>query len=153
MKFIPLIKNKYAKVDDDMYEELARYKWGISGKYPSRKVDLEGKNTYMSMHDHILGKKNGYEIDHINRDKLDNRKDNLRYATVSQNSINKAPSINNTSGIKGVTKKRGKWQAQINKDGKCVYLGTFKEKEDAASAYNVAAKAMFGDFAWLNQII
>ena len=76
-------------------------------------------------------------IDHINRDKTDNRISNLREATYSQNAQNRAKNIRNTSGFKGVTWHKGdkKWQAAITVSRKCIYLGSFDTAEAAYEAY------------------
>ena len=89
-------------------------------------------------------------IDHINGDKLDNRIENLRAASKSQNGMNTKP--RGLSGFKGVTKVGGKWQAQIKAAGRKEYLGLFHTKEEAALAYNNAAIEAFGEFAFLNPI-
>lgn len=89
------------------------------------------------------------EIDHINRDRADNRWVNLRPATTTQNHGNKGMQRNNTSGVKGVcwNRQRGKWQASIQISGRPHYLGLFDNTADAAEAYRVAAVAAFGEFA------
>lgn len=80
------------------------------------------------------------EIDHINRDKSDNRLSNLRDVPKSINGHNKGPSRRNSSGFKGVSLTRsGTWNAQIKVDGRRHNLGTFKTKEAAAEAYRIAA--------------
>ena len=80
-----------------------------------------------------MGKKAGYEIDHINRDVLDNRKTNLRFVTHSQNIINAKIQSNNKSGHKGVSwaKHMNKWRAQIKDNGKTKHLGYFLNIKDA----------------------
>ncbi len=91
-------------------------------------------------------------VDHINRDKADNRWENLRECTPSQNGMNCGVSPNNKTGYKGVmlTARSEKYNASIRKDGKFYDLGYFVAKEDAARAYDVAAKRLYGDFAFLN---
>lgn len=88
-------------------------------------------------------------IDHINMDRKDNRISNLRLATVSENNINRPKQSNNTTGFKGVTfnKRTGKFAAKITfkKVTKC--LGCFKTAEEAARAYQLAAKELHGEFA------
>jgi hypothetical protein len=91
-------------------------------------------------------------VDHIDGDILNNHAENLRWATHSENGMNRIKLKDNTSGFKGVSfnKRRGKWQAQIRKDGKRHHLGYFTNAEDAAKVYDKAATAMFGEFAKLN---
>ena len=88
----------------------------------------------------------GY-LDHINGDRHDNRIANLRPATRSQNHGNSRRPRNNTSGFKGVIKFRTKWLAQITKNNRNIYLGTFNTPEAAHAAYCEAAQKLFGEFA------
>jgi hypothetical protein len=89
------------------------------------------------------------EIDHRDRDRSNNRWENLRPANSSQNKWNAPAQRNNTSGVKGVSlcRKSGKWRASIARGGRQKHLGFFARKEDAAAAYDAAAKQMFGDYA------
>jgi hypothetical protein len=90
-------------------------------------------------------------IDHIDCDKTNNRIANLRDATNTQNKRNTGLSKNNTSGIKGVgvnpCSRKNPWRAQIEINNKCINLGSYKTKEEAALAYEKAAKEYFGEFA------
>ena len=90
-----------------------------------------------------------YTIDHKNLNKADNKWENLREATRSQNKINGILYRNNTSGSKGVHwyAKKNKWTAHISKDGKKIHLGSFLTREEAAAAYARAAEKLFGEFA------
>jgi len=92
---------------------------------------------------------NGDVIDHINGDKLDNRIENLRLVTVSQNGMNRKVSRSNTSGYVGVTfcKDSQKWNASLYEDNNHVYLGTFQTKEEAVSARKAAEELYHGEFA------
>jgi hypothetical protein len=95
------------------------------------------------------------EIDHRNRDKVDNRIENLRPATSSQNKGNIGLLRTNRSGYRGVSlnSRSGKWHAQIKINGKQTYLGRFDTPEQAALRYNEAARQHFGEFAHLNQVV
>lgn len=86
-------------------------------------------------------------MDHENGCKVVNRLDNLRPATMSQNKANAPKPKNNTSGFKGVTKSKKRWRAQITFQGKVYYLGNFKSKVEAHSAYLAKARELFGEFA------
>lgn len=97
----------------------------------------------------------GCEVDHVNRDGLDNRLCNLRYVTQSQNGANKAKRSDNTSGYKGVFwhKTAKKWMAQIGYEGRTHYLGLYDSKKDAANAYDKAARELEGEYACLNNVL
>lgn len=88
----------------------------------------------------------GMEIDHINRNRSDCRISNLRLATHSQNCANKSYA---NRGLKGTTRVKNKWQAQICRGGKKYHLGRFSSEEDAHQAYARAATKLFGKFASL----
>jgi hypothetical protein len=96
----------------------------------------------------------GKQIDHINGDKLDNRKANLRVCTNGQNHMNIKKYAGKTSKYKGVwwNKERGKWQTDIKLDKKKRYVGRFEDENEAGLAYNAAAIALFGEFALLNEV-
>jgi hypothetical protein len=95
----------------------------------------------------------GMVIDHINGDRLDNRIENLRTATYSQNSANAKRHSRNTSGLKGASKRfkngkwTGRWQASITYQRKQINLGYFDTKEEAHAAYLEAARRLQGEFA------
>ena len=88
-------------------------------------------------------------IDHCDGDASNNRWNNLRQATRSQNGANRARPRHNTSGYKGVSlcRKSGRWRADVGKDGKVIYLGTFATPQEAHAAYLKAARKLFGKFA------
>jgi hypothetical protein len=94
----------------------------------------------------------GYTVDHINRDTLNNQLSNLRLATDSQQAQNRRLRSDNTSGYRGVGWNKGarKWRARITVDGKVIFIGDFADKEEAARAYDAAAIEHFGEFAVLN---
>ena len=88
------------------------------------------------------------EIDHVNGIRNDNRVDNLRFSTRSENARNMAKPVTNTSGVKGVSwhKRSGKWQANIRLNGVLKYLGYFSDIEAAAQAYADASRRLHGEF-------
>ena len=95
----------------------------------------------------------GMETDHINGNGLDNRRENLRICSAAENRRNHKMLSTNTSGYNGVSKTSfGNWHTCISVKGKTIHLGTYKEIEKAALAYNMAAKEYFGEFANLNII-
>lgn len=160
MKKIPLTQGKVALVDDKDYEALMKWKWFYLTSpisklgYAARTVKVNGKRKHILMHRVILNTPFGYQTDHVNGDGLDNRKVNLRIATRSQNQCNTNKRQDNTSGFKGVSwhKQNKRWQAYIGLKAKQIYLGLFKDKDEAALAYNEAAIKLHGEFAHLNQI-
>lgn len=154
MKEIQLTQGKVALVDDEDYDYLMQWKWCAhkvyntyyaSRKYTKSKNPLEGS----CMHWRIM---NGKMIDHIDGNGLNNQKSNLRFCTNSQNQMNMRSNINSTSKYKGVCwKTRDKiWVAQIKLNQKVKHIGSFKNEEDAARAYDAKAKELFGEFARLN---
>lgn len=96
----------------------------------------------------------GMETDHVNGNRLDNRRENLRICSKFDNMRNRGKQANNTAGYKGVfySIRARRWRAQIRVKGKSIHLGLFDETVDAAKAYNIAALAYFGEFAHLNEI-
>jgi len=161
MKKIKLAKNKYALVDDEDFEIVNKYKWQDNGYgYARRTIRTNNKYKTLYMHRFILGiYDTKIQVDHIDRNKLNNQKHNLRLATRNQNMRNtekhKIINGNNTSSkYKGVhwSKKSKKWCAQIKVNGKFIYLGLYKNEKSAALAYNKAAKKHFGEYALLNSV-
>ena len=119
-----------------------------------KKINFDHQTKYL--HRMIYLWHFGYEpkvIDHINNDSLDNRIENLREATQSQNCANQIVKKNNTSGYKGVRYRQDiqKWNATITVNRKSISLGCFVNKDDAAKAYAVGAKKYFGEFARTEQ--
>lgn len=152
MKEIKLINStEVALIDDEDYKKLVCWEWKLfKGRNTNYAICGHYPNTTW-MHIDILGFVEGFQIDHKDRNGLNNQKYNLRYATHSQNNANALKRITNTSGYKGVTfHKNGYYQAQIGYQGEKYYLGVFESPIDAASAYDKAAKRLQGEFAVLN---
>lgn len=150
MSKIQLTQNKYALVDDEDFDELNQHKW-CCGKnkytyYVMRKDSKLKKVIYM--HRVIMNQQHNLHVDHINRNGLDNRKENLRVCTKTQNLGNSKIRKDSTSGIKGISwhKRDKKWGSRININGKLKHLGYFSDKFDAKHAYTKAAKEYFGEF-------
>ena len=116
------------------------------------RTSINRKTVYL--HRFILGNPKGFDVDHINGDYSDNRRENLRVCTTSQNCMNQRKSANRSSIYKGVSwfKNVGKWAVQIRKEGKRHYFGYFDDEIKAAEVYNEKAKDLFGEFALLNNI-
>ena len=92
------------------------------------------------------------QIDHIDGNALNNRFENLRLATPAQNLVNRGAHKNNKLGIKGVSKFRNKYKAQIQARGQKIHLGCFKTPEEASAAYTKAAEKYFGVFAKVDNL-
>lgn len=139
-------------VDDEDYEDLNRFYWQVD-KSNSVKRHINSKKGIL-MHRQIMEAKPNQEIDHIDGNRLNNQKSNLRFATSSQNKINRGARKDNKSGFKGVSwhNQRKKWTARIMASGKYLSLGLFLNKEEAAKAYNDAVIKHYGNYAWTNKI-
>jgi AP2 domain len=158
MKEIQLTQGKVTLVDDDMYEFLSQWKWYAHCNKKNKKYyaqrhqrTLLGEKTIL-MHRVIIDAPNGIEVDHIDGDTLRNLRENLRHATTAQNQHNREKLLNNTSGYKGVAwhKRDKKWRVDITFNRKTFHIGYFEDKEEAARAYDEAAKKYHGEFARLN---
>ena len=142
-------KNGYAIVDADMAWLADNHQFCLSDNGYA-KTDIDGAGV--RLHHLIMGKPpKPLVTDHINRDRLDNRKSNLRFVTFRRN-IQNAKGQPNRSGFKGVAyvNTTGKWRAYIKPHGKQLNIGTFTTKEEAAKAYDREAKRYWGDYAYLN---
>jgi len=158
MKYIHLTKGQNAMVDDQDYEYINQWKWLCSSHGYAVRVEYLGggrKNTKrqtIKMHRLIMDTPIDMETDHINGDRLDNRKENLRIVTRTENQHNRKLNSNNTSGYKGVHlyKPTNRWVARITVNSRLLLLGYFEEIKEAALAYNEAAKKYHGKYAKLN---
>lgn len=89
----------------------------------------------------------GYVVDHINRDRSDNRLENLRLATIAENNYN-MKAQRNKWGFRGVSRVKNSWCSTIHANGKAHYLGVYPTKLEAARAYSEAARELHGEFAY-----
>jgi hypothetical protein len=149
--YIPLKNNKketvnHVRVDKDTYDNLNKFKWCLSKGYACSTIN--GKNVYMHRYLFNSIPKN-YVIDHINNNKLDNRKENIRIATRSQNSQNMHKKQNASSKYYGVTYHDKKYIPSINN----VYLGRYKNEDEAAKIYDIYSYLTYGKDAHTNNII
>lgn len=141
--------NKEFYFDLEDYEKIKNYCWiediGTTG-YSSIRARVPGENKKVIMHWVILGEK---WYDHINRNPLDNRKENLRKTTRVENNRNCTIAKNNTSGIIGVywNKRNNNWRSSITVDKERIELGSYKNKDDAIVARLKAEVKYFGEFA------
>lgn len=137
-------------IDLEDLEKVNKYRWHIDDR-ANMASSSRIKDKSKSMHRLIMNPKTcKVQIDHIDGDRLDNRKCNLRIATNQQNNCNRGPQSNNTSGYKGVSwnKTMKKYEAYIKYNNKKISLGFFNDKEEAASIRDKKAKELHKEFAW-----
>lgn len=175
MKIVPVMISAKATtgtmVNDEDYQELSQHIWRLDPKgyvyrwaYLGQKLDprpdaprrSRSHNQRLSMHRFLMGVDDPrVKVDHRNRNPLDNRRENLRIATDPQNKFNSGGRRQRVSRFKGVSRadnKTNPWVARITLSGKNFSLGCFPTEEDAARAYNAAARELHGDFAYLNEV-
>ena len=143
MKYIQITKGKTAIVDDEDYDRISRHPWQADeqrGEFRAVRTSGVGLNKkHIKMHREVLGiSDKKILIDHINRNPLDNRKENLRVCLNAENLWNVGKRKNNTSGYKGVSfcKQTGKYKARFKLSGEEVWVGRFDTAEEAAIAYD-----------------
>lgn len=151
---VPLSQGFVAIIDAADADAVLAYKW--SARRTSRAVYAhrgarrpDGRRTSQTLHQFLTG----YALtDHINGNGLDNRRSNLREATTSQNGHNRRRDQDSASGFKGVSwhARSGKWQVLIRANGPQRFLGYFATAEQAAHAYDAAARELHGEFATVN---
>lgn len=158
---IPLSKTgkhagKHVAIVDDEDVILAEQNWTISTPgYARRGSHRQHIYLHVAVMERMTGQgsKDGYEIDHINRNRLDNRRENLRWATVSQQRMNATVSKHTKTGVRGIgiDGKSGKYRVRIHRDGKCRYDKKFSFFEDAVKAHDEKSKEIFGDYSPISQ--
>lgn len=132
---------------------IANRSWSLTNGYATahcRLSDPEPRKT-LYLHRVLLDAPDRIFVDHINGSKLDNRRCNLRLATNSQNLANMGPRSDNASGYRGVMwrAEKGRWYAQIGGRAQ-KYIGYFDTAEEAARAWDAAARELWGEFAFQN---
>jgi len=139
-------------IDGEDYERVKQYSWSINT--PMRGRLYVRSSHHVLLHRFIMDAPEGKEVDHINGNLLDNRKKNLRVCERCDNVKNRATNKNSSSGFRGVywDAETCKWCAAISFNKTRRKLGRYETKEQAARAYNNAAKKYHGEFARLNEI-
>jgi hypothetical protein len=149
---------KVAQIDDQDWELISRYTWCPSKLkncrivYAVARANVDGDLKTIQMHRLIMGFPD-CDVDHQDRNGLNNQRDNLREVTRSQNQANQAKQSRQCSSVyKGVTwdKNRGKWIAQIGFNSGHKHLGRFADEIAAARAYDAKAIELFGEYAYTN---
>jgi hypothetical protein len=137
----------YALVDEADYDSVRKFRWRLANDYACRSIWNGGHTKVIYMHRQLTCTPAGMDTDHINRNKLDNRRVNLRSVDRSTNNYNTPPSRANTSGHKGVTfyKATGRWRAYLKHKGTLHHLGYFPTKEDAIAARIAAEYRYIGE--------
>lgn len=154
-KEIILSNGKITVVDDDDYAHLSEWKWGYTKGYAARTSYENGHKATIYMHRQLMDTPIGMVTDHINGDRLDNRRKNLRICSNEQNLLNRGADKGSSSRFKGVYFRRNKqkhWHAQIRANKKSMHLGSFSTELEAARAYNEAAVRLHGEYAHINII-
>lgn len=155
---ISLGGDRFALISPEDLAKVAPHTWRINQRGYVVRTCHSGlgavrRTVVQGLHRYVLDAPRGVIVDHADGDLLNNQRGNLRFASHQQNSSNRHRSVNQLAGrFKGVTwhKNCRKWQAQIKVSGKEKYLGLFYEAEDAARAYDRAAREHFGEFSVLN---
>ena len=148
--YIPLTRGKFALVDKSDWEWLKEQRWSYTtdGYAAGRITTKDRSMSYM--HRVIMDAPSDKMVDHINGDKLDNRRQNLRLCSLPENTANQRGRPG-TSRYKGVQQNRaGNWQVRIQVHRKQIQLGTYQDEIEAAKVYDTAAREYFGEFARCN---
>ncbi len=148
--YIPLTRGYEARIDLADAPMVEAYNWkalvGSHTVYAGRNVWRDGRIITLRLHRIILAAPEGFSVDHIDSDGLNNTRANLRIATYAQNGQNARIRKDNTSGYKGVSRHGSKWQSVIMANGRKRYLGLFPTIQEAAAAYAMASVELHGDF-------
>ncbi len=147
---IPLINTKehYAIVDNSWYGILTQYNWPL-GSRRYAETDIDGRTT--AMHNVVLPPEPGFVTDHKNGIPLDNRRQNLRLASPSENAANRVKRSGTSSNYYCVSKTEdGRYRVDVAKGEVRVKLGPYDSEIEAAVAHDIAAFMMYAEFASLN---
>lgn len=145
---IPLSKGFAATIDVLDIDKVERRRWYCVGSYAASGSRNSG--TYVLMHRLIAACDKASQVDHINGDRLDNRRANLRCASAADNRRNARFARRGASGYRGVYPAGSRWMACITVDNRQRYIGTYDTKEEAARARDADARKLHGEFADLN---
>jgi len=157
MTIIETINGDRILIDSDVVSRVSRYCWVVpkNGKCvrtETRSDDADGSGNLLLLSHLIMTPNKNEQIDHINRNPLDNRRVNLRVCTNQQNCCNRGLRSDNSTGYKGVGWHKGKYEARIGCFGKRAVLIYTNNITKAAQSYNIAAEILHGEFARLNEV-
>lgn len=151
---LTLLRGEITLIDDSDAEWASKYQWRLSHQgYAVRSEQTKAGYREVSIARELLNAPSGFEVDHINRDRLDNRRCNLRLVTKQQNQMNRSKLSGTTSRFIGVYIHRGRkkmWDSRITIGGRIIWLGSYYDETEAALAYDNMAKKMKGEYANLN---
>lgn len=157
MKLILTKHGQEIVVDDDIYEQCNNRQWRVDkGGYARNNPWVNGKTVTVYLHRLVMKADSSKTIvDHINGDKLDNQRSNLRFVTQEQNKFNRKATVGTPCPYKGVTinsSSKRPYKADIFYRGVHHYLGVFATAEEAAQAYNEGSLKYHGEYGRLNVI-
>jgi len=147
--------------DSEDLQKVNMYQWHLQNRGPGRNhnlfyvatnIEVDGKRTILLLHRHLIDAPDDLKVNHINRNSLDNRKENLRLASPIQIMQTVIKHKGKDSVHKGICKRSRKWEVYITVNKKRIYLGTRVSEIEAAKLYNENAIKYFGEFAQLNKI-
>jgi hypothetical protein len=147
VKEVLIVGGQVALIDDEDFEKVNQFKWRLSEK---GYAVANHKGKKIRMHRLVMGAVGDQVVDHRKHNKLDNQKANLRITDRSGNACNRQPQQRGDIKYKGVYKNAGRFEARIKINQRPHYLGRFETAEEAALAYNTAAKDLHGEMACLN---
>jgi len=158
MRIITLVRGQNVIVDADLFEELNKYRWFLANDGYARRTKevakIDGKRVVKAylMHREVLGTPRGMITDHINGNKLDNRKANLRVCTRSENAMNRSTPSHNISGYKCIhwLSREKRWCVAVTGGKKKVHVGTYKNISEAVLARDLVIQQLHGGFARLD---
>lgn len=159
---VPLTQGQHALIDEEDAQMVMQYRWSVRrGRHTWYAVSYRGRGRHarpVFMHRLLMGlegrRARSVEVDHVDGNGLNNTRANLRLATRAQNARNHRRSAANTSGYMGVSWHAGSrtWCVQIRAQGRALRVGLYRDLDDAARAYNEAARRYYGPFARLNDV-
>jgi hypothetical protein len=153
---VPLTRGKFAVIDMEDADRILPFKWCLHAEgyaYRRRRLSDGPGPMAILMHRVVLNAGPGESVDHVDRDRLNNRRANLRKATKGQNAMNHGLRADNTSGFRGVEfhPPSGRWRAYLTVNNRTTFLGSFATADEAVQVRDAAAVTAYGEYAWTHQ--